>query len=43
MNKNEKNTAAKRGNSRVISYRLKGIKTSNGLSHFVPKEKKTLV
>jgi hypothetical protein len=43
MKKTQKIMVAKKRNSKVISYRLKGIKTSNGLSHFVPKEKSTLV
>lgn len=43
MKRMQKNTVAKKRDLKVISYRLRGIKTSNGLSHFVPKEKKTLV
>lgn len=43
MKKIQKNVAAKEKKSKAISYRLKSVKTSNGLSHFVPKERKTLV
>ena len=43
MKKMQKKATGKVKCCKAISYRLKGAKTSNGLSHFVPKEKKTLV
>jgi len=39
---NEK-AATKRKKPSVISYRMKHKRTANGLSHYVPAEKKALV
>lgn len=38
-----KNTDRKRTKSGVLSYRIKCKRTANGLSHYVPAEKKALV
>lgn len=41
--KTSKKQVAKRKKASAISYRLKCKRTANGLSHYVPAEKKALV
>lgn len=41
--KTSKKTAVKKKQPAIISYRMKCERTANGLSHYVPSEKKTLV
>jgi len=41
--KTNKRTATKGRKPSVISYRMKHKRTANGLSHYVPAEKKALV
>lgn len=36
-------TSRKKAKSGIVSYRIKCKRTANGLSHYVPAEKKALV
>lgn len=42
-NKMQKKTSVKQDKPVAISYRIKCKRTANGLSHYVPAEKKALV
>jgi len=43
MKKNSKKTKANKRRQSVIAYRIKCNRTANGLSHYVPNEKNSLV